>query len=97
MPAAARFADAHVCPMTTPKPHVGGLIEGRVASSVKIGHRNAATQGSTCACSHGLLSRNTIAEGSTTVFIHRRPAARMGDRTTHGGMIISGYPKVLIG
>ena len=35
--------------------------------------------------------------GSTTVLISNKPAARMGDPTAHGGMIVVGCPTVLIG
>ncbi|HRJ17177.1 MAG TPA: PAAR domain-containing protein, partial [Saprospiraceae bacterium] len=35
--------------------------------------------------------------GSGTVLIGGRPAARIGDLTAHGGIIIAGAPNVLIG
>jgi len=35
--------------------------------------------------------------GSFTVLIGGMPAARMGDMTAHGGVIVMGYPMVLIG
>ncbi len=95
MPAAARLTDSHSCPLTMPTPHVGGVIVGRGVHTVRIGYRNAVTKGSSCAC--GLGPSNRIAEGSATVFIHRRPAARMLDPTTHGGLITSGGPTVSIG
>jgi uncharacterized Zn-binding protein involved in type VI secretion len=38
-----------------------------------------------------------IAKGSATVFIGGLPAARQFDKTVHGGTIVSGYPRVLIG
>jgi hypothetical protein len=38
-----------------------------------------------------------IASGSATVFINGKPAARMGDSTSHGGKIVTGCPTVLIG
>ncbi|MCP5017460.1 MAG: hypothetical protein GY938_19655 [Ketobacter sp.] len=38
-----------------------------------------------------------IAKGSSSVIINNKPAARMGDRTAHGGIIVSGMPTVLIG
>jgi uncharacterized Zn-binding protein involved in type VI secretion len=62
---------------------------------VLIGNRHAVTEGSTCAC--GLGPPNRIAKGSGSVFIHRRPAARMGDPTTHGGVVTSGCASVRIG
>jgi len=40
---------------------------------------------------------STIVQGSTTVIIGGMPAARMGDATSHGGIIIGGAPTVMIG
>jgi uncharacterized Zn-binding protein involved in type VI secretion len=40
---------------------------------------------------------DTIAKGSATVMIGGKPAARMGDQTAHGGVIVSGAPTVIIG
>jgi uncharacterized Zn-binding protein involved in type VI secretion len=39
---------------------------------------------------------DTIITGSATVLIGGMPAARMGDSTAHGGVIIMGYPNVII-
>jgi uncharacterized Zn-binding protein involved in type VI secretion len=38
-----------------------------------------------------------IVMGSLTVLIGKLPAARIGDETVHGGVIITGEPTVLIG
>jgi hypothetical protein len=38
-----------------------------------------------------------IAQGSASVLVNNLPAARMGDMTTHGGVIVTGLPTVLIG
>jgi uncharacterized Zn-binding protein involved in type VI secretion len=35
--------------------------------------------------------------GSVTVLIGGLPAARMGDMTVHGGVIVMGLPTVMIG
>ena len=35
--------------------------------------------------------------GAPTVLIGGMPAARMGDVTAHGGVIVMGYPMVLVG
>ncbi len=40
---------------------------------------------------------DTIAQGSPTVFINGKPAARIGDTTAHGGVIVTGFPTVIIG
>jgi uncharacterized Zn-binding protein involved in type VI secretion len=34
---------------------------------------------------------DTIVKGSSTVLIGGMPAARMGDNTAHGGVIVAGY------
>ncbi len=39
---------------------------------------------------------DSIVMGSTKVMIGGRPAARMGDQTAHGGVIVVGNPMVMI-
>jgi hypothetical protein len=36
-------------------------------------------------------------QGSNTVLVNGLPAARIGDMTTHGGVIVTGQMNVLIG
>lgn len=95
---AARITDMHICPMVTPAvppiPHVGGVILPPGIPTVLIGGLPAATLGSMAACVGPV---DTIVMGSFTVLINNRPAARMGDMCAHGGTIVMGYPKVLIG
>jgi uncharacterized Zn-binding protein involved in type VI secretion len=38
-----------------------------------------------------------IVKGSMTVMIGYMPAARLGDLTAHGGVIVMGCPTVMIG
>jgi len=38
-----------------------------------------------------------IAKGSPTVLVGGMMAARMGDLTAHGGVIVMGFPQVMIG
>jgi len=40
---------------------------------------------------------DVIMKGAVTVLVSNMPAARMGDMTAHGGVIILGCPRVLIG
>jgi uncharacterized Zn-binding protein involved in type VI secretion len=40
---------------------------------------------------------DTILKGSATVMIGGQPAARVGDMTAHGGVIMAGLMTVLIG
>jgi len=95
---AARVGDMHVCPMVTPGvppiPHVGGPILPPGAVTVLIGGMPAARVGDMATC---VGPPDVIALGAFTVLIGGQPAARMGDMTAHGGSIVLGYPKVLIG
>jgi uncharacterized Zn-binding protein involved in type VI secretion len=83
-----------VTPGTPPIPHVGGPISGPCVPPVLIGFLPAATVGDMCVC---VGPPDTIAMGSPTVFIGGKMAARMGDPTVHGGVIVVGCPTVLIG
>uniref|UniRef100_UPI0040562425 PAAR domain-containing protein n=1 Tax=Roseivirga sp. TaxID=1964215 RepID=UPI0040562425 len=98
MPPAARLTDFHECPMVTsdlpPIPHVGGPIVGPGAPTVLISKLPAARVGDMLVC---VGSPDTIVKGSSTVMIEGRPAARMGDSTAHGGTIVLGDPRVMIG
>lgn len=92
---AARITDMHTCPLSSSKtPHVGGPIIAPGVPSVLIGNLPAAVIGDNCTCV-GSLDR--ITEGSSSVLIYGSPAARMGDKTAHGGVIIHGQSNVLIG
>ena len=98
MPPAARVTDMHTCPMQTPGippiPHVGGPIVGPCVATVLIGKLPAAVVGDNCVC---VGPSDAIIKGSSTVFIDKRPAARMGDPTAHGGQIVLGCFTVMIG
>lgn len=91
---AARQTDFHVCPLFNgPQPHVGGPIMAG-CPTVLIGGLPAARVTDICACAG---PPDVIAKGSATVLIGGLPAARQLDLTAHGGMIVIGYPTVLIG
>ena len=95
MAPAARITDMHTCPAWTgPVPHVGGPILPPGAPTVLIGGLPAATLGAQATC---VGPPDAIIRGSMTVLIGGRPAARMGDQTAHGGVIVSGFPTVMIG
>jgi len=97
MPPAARVLDMHTCPMVTPAlapvPHVGGPIVVPVGP-VLISYMPAVVLGAICVC---VGPPDVIVKGSATVLVCGRPAARMGDSTAHGGVIIQGCPTVQIG
>ena len=96
MPPAARVGDMHTCPMVEPGPvpHVGGPILPPCCPTVIIGGMPAARVGDMAVC---VGPTDTIAKGSGTVMIGYKPAARLGDPTAHGGVIVVGFPTVLIG
>jgi uncharacterized Zn-binding protein involved in type VI secretion len=92
---AARVSDPHLCPMVTGiVPHVGGPILPLGCPTVLIGNLTAARMGDMATC---VGPPDTIVKGSATVLIGGQPAARMFDQTAHGGMIVMGYPTVIIG
>lgn len=95
---AARLTDMHVCPMVTPGvppiPHVGGPIVSPGVPTCLIVSLPAATVTNMCIC---VGPPDVIVKGSATVLIQSLPAARMGDSTAHGGVIVVGAPTVLIG
>jgi uncharacterized Zn-binding protein involved in type VI secretion len=97
MPPAARVGDMHVCPMATPGtppiPHVGGPIMPPGVPTVMIAGMPAATVGSMCTCTG---PPDSIVMGSMKVMIGKKPAARIGDTTAHGGSIVVGAPTVMI-
>ncbi len=95
MPPAARIADMHTCPAVTGVvPHVGGPIAGPSVPTVLIGGQPAAVVGDMCVC---VGPPDVIVKGSGTVLIGGKPAARIGDTTAHAGVIVQGFPTVMIG
>lgn len=94
MPPAARLTDFHTCPIPGTPPHVGGPVVGPGVPTVLIGGLPAAIVGDLLTC---VGPPDTIVKGSATVIIGGMPAARMGDLTSHGGVIVQGFPTVMIG
>ena len=95
MPPAARITDMHTCPMVTGVvPHVGGPILPPCCPTVLIGSLPAAHVGDMATC---VGPPDVIVKGSATVLIGSMPAARIGDMTAHGGVIVMGFPQVMIG
>ena len=96
MPPAARLGDMHTCPMVNPGPvpHVGGPILPPCMPTVLIGFQPAARVTDMAVC---VGPPDAIAMGSPTVLIGNLMAARLGDPTVHGGVIVQGFPTVMIG
>jgi uncharacterized Zn-binding protein involved in type VI secretion len=80
--------------MVTPPPHVGGPILPPCEPTVQVAGKAQARVGDLAQCDG---PPDTIAEGSSTVFVGGRAAARLGDATAHGGVIVEGEPTVIIG
>ena len=94
-PPASRLSDMHTCPMTTgPVPHVGGPIISPCAPTVLTGMLPQSVVGDMAIC---VGPPDTVIKGSSTVLVMGRPAVRMGDNTAHGGVVVLGYPTVIIG
>jgi uncharacterized Zn-binding protein involved in type VI secretion len=95
MPAAARISDFHSCPMVNPGPvpHVGGPVSAGCATVI-IGYEPAARVGDSAVCVPGV---DSISQGEDSVLIGNMAAARMGDPTSHGGVVAAGCPTVIIG
>jgi uncharacterized Zn-binding protein involved in type VI secretion len=95
MPPAARVTDMHVCPMVTAiVPHVGGPIIPPGQPTVLIDFLPAATVTNMLMC---VGPPDMIVMGSIGVMICFLPAARLGDPTVHGGVIILGSFTCIIG
>lgn len=91
---AARISDMHACPMVTGiVPHVGGPI-AMGCPTVLTGKIPQARISDMAIC---VGPPDMVAKGSATVLVGKLPAARILDSTAHGGMIVSGFPTVLIG
>jgi uncharacterized Zn-binding protein involved in type VI secretion len=91
---AARITDMHTCPMVTVLvPHVGGpIVTG--SFNVITGSMPQARVTDMCVC---VGPPDVIVKGSATVLVNYLPAARIFDMTAHGGVIVTGFPTVLIG
>ena len=86
---AATVDSYHSCPLYDGKsPHIGGPgIRGQASPNVKIGGKAALRVGDPLQCKG---SPDKVVTGSKRVRINSRGAARISDRTEHGGILISG-------
>lgn len=92
---AAQTGNNHTCPAYSgDTPHVGGGILPGANSSVLVGDKPIAVKGDQAQCNG---PPDIIQEGSSSVQVVGQFAARMGDRTAHGGVIVEGEGSVLIG
>jgi hypothetical protein len=61
---------------------------------VLVGGQLAARKGDVAFCQG---APDALADGSPTVLIGKQPAARLMDKCAHGGQVVIGFPRVLIG
>jgi uncharacterized Zn-binding protein involved in type VI secretion len=91
----ARVTDPHVCPQSTgPLPHAGGPILPPCQANVLIGGMPAARLSDFAICAGPI---DVIFTASSSVLVGQLPLSRMTDQTAHTGMIVLGFPTVLIG
>jgi uncharacterized Zn-binding protein involved in type VI secretion len=90
MDPAARLGDLHTCPV-----HGISPVLGPGGNNVFIGDQIAARKTDFCMCPTS--GPDPILDGSPTVLIRDQPAARFGERCSHGGTVIGGCFTVLIG
>ena len=88
---AARFGDLHVCPAPE---HVGGPVVSPPTALV-LTNSQAQARGTDPAACVGPV--DFIVTGAATVKVHGQPAARMTDKTMHGGFVALGSGNVTIG
>jgi uncharacterized Zn-binding protein involved in type VI secretion len=75
-------------------PHVGGPIIPPCCPTVITGGLPQARVTDMLIC---VGPTDVIVKGSTSVFVGGLQAARIGDQTAHGGVIVTGCPTVIIG
>lgn len=100
MPPAARVTDMHTCPLTDPKPHVGGQVQPPGSTDVFIEDAPAARAAPDYTGEFAKCEAPTpdfLAQGSPNVFLNDKLATRRGDLTQHGGRIDTGALQVEIG
>ena len=89
MPPATRMTDVHACLLMP-----AGPVTGPCVPTVLTGRMPQAVVGDLCAC---IGPPDAIVRGSASVFVGKRPSARIGDATAKGGATILGWPTVIIG
>lgn len=86
---AARQTDPHGCPN-----HGVSPIDSPCEAGVLIENKPAARQGDAATCPTG---PDAILDGSPTVLIGNKPAARVTEKCAHGGAVLFGANSVFIG
>jgi uncharacterized Zn-binding protein involved in type VI secretion len=90
MPVVARRTDLCFCPV-----HLGGIIEDPGEPTVLVCFQPVVRKGDKVCCLGGVEA--TIIEGDESILVGGKPVARKGDHTDHGGVILTGCPRVRLG
>jgi uncharacterized Zn-binding protein involved in type VI secretion len=91
---AAHIADKHICPQTSPIPHVGGPIVPAAWAPVEAEALQAARLADYAGCAGPL---DVVFEGAATVLVRGLPFAGLGDHTAHQGVITTAAGTVTVG
>lgn len=85
----------HTCPAYDgDRPHSGGpVLQG--STNVFINGKAVCRVGDPIHCNSS--SQDSPVQGSASIFVNGLPVARSGDPTAHGGVIVEGEQKILIG
>lgn len=87
------LSHTHTCPLVDPgpKPHIGGPVSDAGQNFVRFNGIPLAVEGGNCICT-GMPGNDTMASGSRMVRINGRGLMRVGDTTSHGGVMVTGVP-----
>jgi uncharacterized Zn-binding protein involved in type VI secretion len=89
---AARVTDSHVCPVTSPVPHVATPF-ALGSPDVLINGLGALRMGDFALCGGAPA---VIVSGSPEVLINKMPAATLTASTSHGGVVVTASADVLL-
>lgn len=97
---ASRIGDEHTCPLiwggTSPSAHVGGAVLSPGAGTVMVAAAPAAHLADFMRCA-GSPREDVLFEGAATVLFEQLPAGALAHGSAHGGVVVGGSAKVLIG
>ena len=94
MKLAARVTDHHVCPQTSPTPHIGGCVLAAANPRVRAEALPSARLADYALCSGPM---DVVFEGASTVLVGGLPFAGVGDHTAHKGIIVMAAATVAVG
>lgn len=93
---AARATDQHVCPLTSPAPHLGGPLVPKGDTQVLVEGLAVARLADLSPCA-GAGQMDLLIEGAATVLVGGLPWCSETHLSVHGGVIMGGAAEVFIG